>query len=131
MKRRQFIKSISVVSITRFSGINCAKPSKSSFPNIVLIYADDLGYGDLSCYGASRVNTPNIDSLAKNGKVHTSLCHCRHLHTFTLFPDNRPVYMAEKRDGYCARRRFSPYTNKHHYISLNAWQCRLHMWSRW
>ena len=36
-------------------------------PNIVLIYADDLGYGDLSCYGATAVNTPNIDRLAKRG----------------------------------------------------------------
>jgi arylsulfatase A-like enzyme len=36
-------------------------------PNIVLIYADDLGYGDVSCYGATRVHTPNIDSIAGNG----------------------------------------------------------------
>lgn len=36
-------------------------------PNIVLIYADDLGYGDLSCYGATRVQTPNVDALATNG----------------------------------------------------------------
>jgi arylsulfatase A-like enzyme len=36
-------------------------------PNIVLIYADDIGYGDLSCYGATRVQTPNVDALATNG----------------------------------------------------------------
>jgi arylsulfatase A-like enzyme len=36
-------------------------------PNIVLIYADDAGYGDLSCYGATRVQTPNLDRLAKAG----------------------------------------------------------------
>ena len=36
-------------------------------PNIVLIMADDLGYGDISCYGAKHVNTPHIDALAKNG----------------------------------------------------------------
>jgi arylsulfatase A len=36
-------------------------------PNVVFILADDLGYGDLSAYGASKVNTPNIDSLAKEG----------------------------------------------------------------
>jgi arylsulfatase A-like enzyme len=36
-------------------------------PNVILINADDLGYGDLSCYGATNVKTPNIDRLAKEG----------------------------------------------------------------
>ena len=36
-------------------------------PNIVLIYADDVGYGDVGCYGATEVRTPNIDRLAKEG----------------------------------------------------------------
>ena len=39
---------------------------------IVLIYADDLGYGDLGCYGATRVKTPNMDRLAMEGVRHTS-----------------------------------------------------------
>jgi arylsulfatase A-like enzyme len=36
-------------------------------PNVVLIYADDLGYGDVSAYGATAVRTPNIDRVAKEG----------------------------------------------------------------
>ncbi|TXE10097.1 arylsulfatase [Seonamhaeicola algicola] len=36
-------------------------------PNIIILYVDDLGYGDLSCYGATGVKTPNIDKLATNG----------------------------------------------------------------
>jgi arylsulfatase A-like enzyme len=36
-------------------------------PNVIYIYADDLGYGDLSCYGATKLKTPNIDKLAALG----------------------------------------------------------------
>lgn len=36
-------------------------------PNIIVIYADDLGYGDLSCYGATKIKTEHIDKLAANG----------------------------------------------------------------
>ncbi|WP_334313300.1 sulfatase-like hydrolase/transferase [Psychrosphaera algicola] len=36
-------------------------------PNVVFIFADDLGYGDLSSYGATKLETPNIDKLAKQG----------------------------------------------------------------
>lgn len=41
-------------------------------PNILLIYADDIGYGDLGCYGATAVKTPNVDRLAKEGLRFTS-----------------------------------------------------------
>ncbi|MBL8889394.1 MAG: sulfatase-like hydrolase/transferase [Planctomycetaceae bacterium] len=41
-------------------------------PNIVVIMADDLGYGDLSCYGATEIQTPHIDSLAASGVRFTS-----------------------------------------------------------
>ena len=36
-------------------------------PNVVVILADDLGYGDLACYGASNVQTPNVDAVAREG----------------------------------------------------------------
>ena len=38
-------------------------------PNIIFILADDLGYGDLGCYGQTRIRTPNIDRLATDGMV--------------------------------------------------------------
>lgn len=41
-------------------------------PNIVLILADDLGYGDLACYGATDIRTPHIDGLAREGTRFTS-----------------------------------------------------------
>ena len=40
---------------------------KSDTPNIVIMYADDLGFGDVGCYGATAIPTPNIDRLAENG----------------------------------------------------------------
>lgn len=45
--------------------------SAEAFPNVILIYADDLGYGDLSCQGATKVQTPNIDKLAQEGRRFT------------------------------------------------------------
>ena len=40
-------------------------------PNVVLLVADDLGYGDLSCYGQKKLQTPNIDRLAGEGMKFT------------------------------------------------------------
>ena len=36
-------------------------------PNIIIMYADDLGFGDIGCYGATRIPTPNLDRLAAEG----------------------------------------------------------------
>ena len=41
-------------------------------PNIIFIYLDDLGYGDVSAYGATGLNTPNMDFLANNGRKFTN-----------------------------------------------------------
>lgn len=46
-------------------------PEASDPPNIVVILADDLGYGDLSSYGATAIQTPNIDRLASEGVLFT------------------------------------------------------------
>ena len=40
-------------------------------PNVIFIIADDLGYGDLSCYGQEKFQTPNIDALAADGVIFT------------------------------------------------------------
>lgn len=44
---------------------------KNTKPNVVIINADDLGYGDLGMYGATKINTPNIDKLASQGRMFT------------------------------------------------------------
>ena len=43
------------------------KQKEVTKPNIVLIYLDDLGYGDVSAYGATELKTPNMDLLANGG----------------------------------------------------------------
>jgi arylsulfatase len=48
-----------------------AQKRNASRPNIVYIFADDLGYGDLGCYGQTKIETPNIDALAKKGMLFT------------------------------------------------------------
>lgn len=44
-----------------------AKDKAPQKPNVVFIYADDIGYGDISCNGSKTINTPNIDRLASQG----------------------------------------------------------------
>ena len=46
--------------------------SAAEKPNVVIIYADDLGWGDLSCYGNQAYQTPNLDRMAKEGAKFTS-----------------------------------------------------------
>ncbi len=47
-------------------------PSQPKSPNLVLIFADDLGYGDLSCFGNPALMTPNLDRMAQEGIKLTS-----------------------------------------------------------
>ncbi len=60
--RRAFLQQIGAAAVA--ANVQAAATAK---PNIVLIYADDVGYGDLSCYGATKVRTPNLDRLAAQG----------------------------------------------------------------
>lgn len=57
----------------------CGKTRTDNKPNVIIIVADDLGYGGLSCYGDRNVRTPHIDDLAANGLK------------FTDFHSNAPV----------------------------------------
>jgi arylsulfatase A-like enzyme len=72
-----FLAALIIVSIHMNAS---AQTNKNRKPNIILIYTDDLGYGDLSCYGATAIATPNIDALAKSGvkftNAHTTSATC-------------------------------------------------------
>ena len=69
MKRSTFI-------LTAWAACGVASPAQPQRPNVILILADDLGYGDLSCYGAERVSTPAVDSLARAGVRFTNAHAC-------------------------------------------------------
>jgi len=75
MNRRQILQLLawtgaSTALAQAFSNANRMRP-----PNIVVILSDDVGYGDVGCYGASDVRTPNIDALAAAGIRFTN-AHC-------------------------------------------------------
>jgi arylsulfatase A-like enzyme len=66
MKPKSIIHIVMLLSLfSTPTGISAAGPAK---PNIVLIFVDDLGYGDTGMYGATKVKTPNIDRLASEGR---------------------------------------------------------------
>ena len=62
---RRSLRSVSCLYLAAFTCF--AEPQTGTPPNIVFILADDLGYGELGCYGQKKIQTPNIDRLAKEG----------------------------------------------------------------
>lgn len=65
MKREILVLLVVTLSV-------CTQPAQAEKPNIVVIMADDLGYGDVSCYGATELRTPHIDQLAAEGQRFTN-----------------------------------------------------------
>ena len=61
-----------VTQLFLFVIFGCTTNKKETRPNIAIIFIDDMGYGDLSCYGDSVVNTPNMDRLAEKGTRFTN-----------------------------------------------------------
>lgn len=70
----RFLRSLIMLSLALMVACN------PSHPNIVIIYLDDLGYGDVGSYGATEICTPNIDALAEGGMrftdAHSSSATC-------------------------------------------------------
>lgn len=67
MKRINLYLGISSSLLLGISAHAQEKNNGPSRPNVIFLVADDLGYGDLSCYGMRRIQTPNVDCLAAQG----------------------------------------------------------------
>jgi arylsulfatase A-like enzyme len=67
MNRRRLYRVATLVVCLLLTGSFMASAVAAAPRNIVVIFADDIGYGDLGCYGATLVKTPNLDRLAREG----------------------------------------------------------------
>ena len=97
MNRRTFLKqtgqTAGAVVASSVLSFRCSQGLK---PNIIFILADDLGYGDLSCYGQTRFQTPNIDRLAAEGTKFTD-----HYAGSTVCAPSRASLMTGFHTGHC------------------------------
>ncbi|XP_037329187.2 steryl-sulfatase isoform X1 [Pungitius pungitius] len=75
-------------SLLLLLGLRCVSPLEGSKPNFVLIMVDDLGIGDLGCYGNTTLRTPNIDQLAQEG---VKLTH--HIAAASLCTPSRAAFL--------------------------------------
>src|SRR5262245_25377508 len=67
--KRVAIAIVAVLSLSVLDGACAQAPRR---PNIVVIFADDLGYGDLGAFGAPNMRTPRLDAMAAEGQKWTS-----------------------------------------------------------
>jgi arylsulfatase A-like enzyme len=96
MDRRQFLKISALGAGTAVAGLGAFKNAVAQQrPNIIYILADDLGYGNLSCYGQKTLETPNIDRLAEEGMKFTD-----HYAGSTVCAPSRCALMTGKHMGH-------------------------------
>ncbi len=65
---------VSFVSLVLLGFVGAAAAAEPSRPNVIVILADDLGYGHAGCYGQKKIATPNLDQLAAEGMRFTQFC---------------------------------------------------------
>ncbi|MBI9064947.1 MAG: arylsulfatase [Marinilabiliaceae bacterium] len=90
---------------------NCSlvtpKNKERKQPNIIYILADDLGYGELGCYGQEKIETPNIDNLAKEGVIFT-----QHYSGAPVCAPSRCVLLTGKHPGHAQIRGNDEWTER-------------------
>ena len=100
MNRRLFISELVVLSVG-FTTVQAQTTGKTIKPNMLFILADDLGWMDLSCYGSSFYETPNIDQLAKEG--------IRFTNAYAACPVSSPTRASFQTGKYPARLHLTDY----------------------
>ena len=86
-------------SLTLFLFVAFTGVLSAASPNFIVIFCDDLGYGDLGCYGSTKNRTPHIDSLAKDGRKFTDFYSSSPgLHAIALQSHDR-LLCAARRDA--------------------------------
>jgi len=97
MTVQHLLAALKLLLILAFSliGYNSTTANETKRPNIVFILADDLGYGDLGCYGQQKIKTPRLDRMAKEGMRFT--CHYA---GFTVCSPSRCALMTGKHMGH-------------------------------
>jgi len=99
MNRRQFLQSMTAcAAFSPLAHVTAGAKSRRR-PNIVFILADDLGYGDLGCYGQKKIKTPRLDRMAREGIRFTS-----HYSGFTVCSPSRCALMTGKHMGHASVR---------------------------
>ena len=86
---------IFISALLLIAGCNGGHPVQTDPPNIIFILADDLGYGDLGCYGSELIETPNIDLLAESGMMFT-----QHYSGSPVCAPSRCVLLTGKHSGH-------------------------------
>ncbi len=97
MKKHESLISLGILAVlgTTCTGVKEKTQNTLQKPNVIYILADDLGYGDLSCYGQKKFATPNIDSLAASGMKFT-----QHYAGSTVCAPSRSVLMTGLHTGH-------------------------------
>ena len=99
MNRRRFLQIATGCTAAAWLRQVRAAAKSARRPNIVFILADDLGYGDLGCYGQKKIQTPRLDRMAREGIRFTS-----HYAGFTVCSPSRCALMTGKHMGHASVR---------------------------
>src|SRR5688572_10082556 len=109
-RSRSMTKTLFLLLAIAAIGLQAALAAETKQPNIVIFLADDLGYGDLACYGHPLIKTPNLDAFAKQG-IRLTQCYAASAvcspsrsailtgrtpyrnGVFTWIPENREIHL--------------------------------------